>query len=380
MKATKSLRFKLTLWYSLLVLLFCLIFLFGMNLVISKYTENIERDVNQDIEIINPGGMGPIQDFTNRLNQEEREMFLETRYVDVENIRNISFYALIPLTILSFISGYLISGQMLKPLKNLNDEMENLSSKSLGKQIRYEDTGDEISNLIKNFNIMSKRLGSSFNAQREFVENASHELKTPLAIIQSNLDLALEDGNISKKELKEILEESRNSVKYMSKLTEDLLLLSVLESNVEKEEVDIIQILMRCFKNLKTLSEERGFKIKITGKKILVINGNDILLNRAFSNIIENSIKYSDGDNIEVNVKKDKEKKIIEFKDNGKGVPEKDLAKIFDRFYRVDKSRSRKTGGSGIGLSITKKIVESHNGNIYAENIENGFRIVMEFN
>ena len=175
MKATKSLRFKLTLGYSLLVLLFCLLFLLGMNLVISKYTRDIERDVREDVEIMNPGMINPMQNFANRLNEEEKELFLETRYIDVKNIRNISFYVLIPLTLLSFLGGYLISGQMLNPLKDLNDEMENLSTKSLGKQIKYEDTGDEISGLIKNFNRMSERLGLAFKSQKEFVENASHE-------------------------------------------------------------------------------------------------------------------------------------------------------------------------------------------------------------
>ncbi len=379
MKATKSLRFKLTLGYSLLVLLFCLLFLLGMNLVISKYTRDIERDVREDVEIMNPGMINPMQNFANRLSEEEKELFLETRYIDVKNIRNISFYVLIPLTLLSFLGGYLISGQMLNPLKDLNDEMENLSTKSLGKQIKYEDTGDEISGLIKNFNRMSERLGLAFKSQKEFVENASHELKNPLAVIQSNLDLALEDGKISEEELKEILNESRTSVRYMSKLTEDLLLLSALENDIEKEEIDIVQILRNCSKNLKTMAEEKKFKIKITGKKLLVINGNDILLSRAFSNILENSIKYSHGDEVEINVKKENSKKIVEFKDNGQGVPKEDIEKIFDRFYRVDKSRSRKTGGSGIGLSITKKIVEVHDGRVYAENIKNGFRIVMEF-
>jgi two-component system sensor histidine kinase ArlS len=379
MKFAKSLRFKLTLWYSFLVLVFCMVFLVGVNFVVYKYMTNIETDVSGEIRIINPWIRNSVEDFTNRLDQEERELFLETRDEDVKNIRIISFYSLIPLTLLSFLSGYFISGQMLKPLKDLSSEMENLSTKSLGKQIKYEDTGDEISSLIRNFNKMSERLGLSFKSQKEFVENASHELKTPLSVIQSNLDLALEDGKISKKELKEILDESRTSVKYMSKLTEDLLLLSALENDIEKEETDTVQILRNCCKNLKTLAEEKGFKVKITGKKLLVIDGNDILLSRAFSNIMENSIKYSQGSEIEVNVRKENDKKIIEFKDNGNGVPEKDVEKIFDRFYRVDKSRSRKTGGSGIGLSITKKIVEVHNGRIYAENIKNGFRVVMEF-
>jgi signal transduction histidine kinase len=192
------------------------------------------------------------------------------------------------------------------------------------------------------------------------------------------LDLALDDGKITKEEMRNILEESDKSVKFMSKLTEDLLLLSALEGSIEKEDVDVVRILRNCSKNLKTLIEENKFKVKIDGKKIAVIKGNETLLYRAFCNIIENSIKYSEGNEININVKKNNGKWILSFTDNGKGVPEEDIEKIFDRFYRIDKSRSRKTGGSGIGLSITKKIVENHNGNIYAENIDKGFRIVIE--
>ena len=368
----KSLRFKMTLGYSLVVLVFCLIFLVSMNLLISTSAKDLYEGF-----LAGGPGIGRFREFAMGLNQDQRMLFIESRLEDAKNIRTISYYSLIPLTLLSFFSGYFISGQMLKPLKDLNEEIEKLSSKSLGKEIKYEETGDEISGLIKSFNKMSKRLGGSFKSQREFVENASHELKTPLAIIQSNLDLALEDGKVSKKELKDILEASRESVKYMSELTEDLLLLSILEGNIEKEEVDIVRILKGCIRNLKSFAKEEKFKVKIRGEKIFIVDGNEVLLSRAFSNIIENSIKYSGGDKVEINIKK--EEGIIEFKDNGKGVPAKDLKKIFERFYRVDKSRSRKTGGSGIGLSISKRILENHNGDIYAENIKKGFRVVVEF-
>lgn len=377
MKTLKSLRVKLTLWYSLLVFIFCMMFLLTMNIALSKYTNDMQNEVNQDIEINSPN-IGAFQNFTNRLDTEEKELFFETRKEDVANIRIISFYALIPLTILSFVSGYLISGQMLNPLRSLKDEMETLSSKSLGKQLEYEDTGDEISSLIKNFNTMSRRLGDSFKSQREFVENASHELKTPLSVIQSNLDLALDDGKITKKEMREMLEESERSVKYMSKLTEDLLLLSALEGNIEKEEVDIVGVVRNCLKNLRTVMDEKSFRAEVNGKKVCSVLGNDTLLSRAFCNIIENAVKYSEGDKLVINIKKEGDKSIISFTDNGRGVPDDDLEKIFNRFYRVDKSRSRKTGGSGIGLSLTKKIIENHNGKVYAENIDGGFRITVE--
>ena len=130
MKATKSLRFKLTLGYSLLVLLFCLLFLLGMNLVISKYTRDIERDVREDVEIMNPGMINPMQNFANRLNEEEKELFLETRYIDVKNIRNISFYVLIPLTLLSFLGGYLFPDKFLIQFKILKNKWKIFLKKS----------------------------------------------------------------------------------------------------------------------------------------------------------------------------------------------------------------------------------------------------------
>jgi signal transduction histidine kinase len=300
------------------------------------------------------------------LTEDQIELIMESRLEDLKNIRMITLYSIAPLILLSFAGGYSIASLGLKPLEDLNKKMKNKSTDNLGEEIQFEDNEDEISQLIKSFNRMSRRLNKSFESQKEFVENASHELKTPLAVIQANLDTALEDDSISKKELRKILESSKESVKFMNKLTEDLLLLSVLEHKLSSEKVDLNKLLKIIVNQSKNLVDSKNIDIVFVSKsKKTTIIANDVLLKRAFMNIIENAIKYSEASEINIKLEKIRNEEIkITIKDNGKGIPKEHLDKIFDRFYRVDKSRSRNTGGSGLGLSITKKIIERYNGDI----------------
>jgi signal transduction histidine kinase len=315
--------------------------------------------------------MEPRPRFRN-LTEEQIELIMESRLADLNNIRTVTLYSIAPLILLSFIGGYSIASIGLKPLEDLNKEMKNKSTENLSQEIEFVDNGDEISELIKSFNRMSRRLNKSFEAQKEFVENASHELKTPLAIIQANLDTALEDGNISKKELIELLKSSKESVKFMDKLTEDLLLLSVLEHEIEREEINLIPVVEASVEDLSGRLKEKKIKINVdTGAIKSRVIGNSILLQRAIMNILENAIKYSESKEIFLSLEEKENYIYISIKDNGKGIPNSDLEKIFDRFYRVEKSRSRKSGGSGLGLAITKSIIERFGGEITVESSVN---------
>jgi signal transduction histidine kinase len=300
------------------------------------------------------------------LTDEQIELITESRLADLNNIRIITLYSIAPLILLSFAGGYSIASLGLRPLEALNEEMKNKSTKNLGQEIEFEDKGDEISELIKSFNRMSRRLNKSFESQKEFVENASHELKTPLAVIQANLDTALEDDDISKDELIELLKSSKENVKFMDRLTEDLLLLSLLEHKLSSEKVNLSNLLEILVIESKELVKDKNIEITFSDKcSNCTIKANEVLLQRAFMNILENAIKYSEASNISISLNRDKKGKIeIKVVDNGKGIPKKHINKIFDRFYRVDKSRSKKTGGSGLGLSITKKIIERYNGSV----------------
>lgn len=354
-KFFKSLKFKMALLYSGILLVFCAGFLLVMNVFLVNY---MRQDIGAPRMIV----------FDNQiirnLNEEKIELLKTSRENDLANIRLISIYAILPFVILSFAGGYLIADNSLKPLEKLNEKMKQKSTKNLGEAIEFNDNGDEISELIKSFNDMSLQLSKSFEAQKEFVENASHELKTPLAIIQANVDGILADSNIPKEDLFNMLDDSKKSIIFMNKLTEDLLLLSLVDVEFAKEKLNLRNVLDSAVIDARKLVGGREFNIKFNDGHDIEIMGNEVLLKRAFQNLIENSMKYSKGKELNIDVKKEKRVISITFKDDGVGVPKDVQGKIFDRFYRVDKSRSRKTGGSGLGLAITKEIIEKHNGHI----------------
>jgi signal transduction histidine kinase len=294
------------------------------------------------------------------------ELFLESRHEDLKTIREISLISLLPLTILSFAGGYVIADQMLRPLKRLNTTIEEITAENLSNRIPYEDTGDEISELIRNFNSMISRLDRTFENQRQFVENASHELKTPLAIIQTNLESALVSKSLTKKEVTGLIKTANSSSKFMDKLIEDLLLLSTLDQDIKKTKINVASILGMSAKNLRPIAKDQSITIKTDiPSKSMKSKGNSVLLQRAFMNVIENAIKYSPKKStVKISAKKSGGNIVISVSDSGSGIPKKHRKKIFERFYRVDKSRSRKTGGTGLGLAITKEIIELHDGTI----------------
>ncbi|KUK66926.1 MAG: hypothetical protein XD87_0419 [candidate division WS6 bacterium 36_33] len=367
MKFTKSLKFKLTIWYSLLLSLFSLLFVLVVNILIADYMQSWTPENEFPAESF--WGQRFDRPRFRALSEEQQAIIMESRMEDLENIRRISIYMIFPLVLMSFGGGYLIAIVMLRPLEKLNEQIEKKETENLNEEIVFVDNGDEISQLIKSFNKMSRRLGKSFDSQKGFVENASHEIKTPLSVIQANIDTILDKKGVSKEETRELLLNSKKQIKFMSDLTEDLLLLSSISNvrfSIKFEKINMADVIEEAIGTLNESIEKNGFKIerRIPDKKYFV-NGNRTLLIRAITNIIENSIKYSEGERIDVRVFSKRENIHISIKDDGRGIPEDKAKEIFERFYRLDKGRSRKEGGSGLGLAITKEIVERHRGSVY---------------
>lgn len=365
LKMFKTIRFKLTAWYSALLILLSLVFIVSINVIITNHFHS--EPAIPDF-ILGPKARTVIERRWRNLDEERRDLVQEYRQKDLRKIREISILSFIPLTALSFAGGYIIAGQMLKPIQKLNTATREISAKNLGKQIDHEDTGDEISELIDNFNKMITRLDISFTAQKEFVENASHELKTPLAIIQTNLETALTDPKISHNSASLLIKTSLNSTDFMNKLIEDLLLLALLENQIRKTPAAISDIVQNATEYLKPLAGKQKIKLDLkiaTAAQNVKMQANHELMQRAFMNVIENAIKYSPkGETVHINVKTRKNNICLEVQDHGIGIAHEEENKIFERFYRIDKSRSRKTGGAGLGLAITKKIIHLHNGKI----------------
>lgn len=371
MKFHKTIRFQLTVSYSLLFIISNLFFIIIANYIISAhYHDQLPQfmEFGPQPEIIMPNGL----EFDNGTFDFEETM-RQTRENDLQQIQRVLWLSFIFLTGLSFASGYIIAGRMLKPIKKINETTKEINSHNLDRQIVHQDTGDEISEMINNINSMISRLNEAFALQKQFVENASHELKTPLAIIRTNLDVAILDQDTKLANNNYISTALKSSI-LMNKLIEDLLLLSLADRDVKYEEIDVKELLKELTNQLKLIAQNKNvsLELKIADIKNSKISGNKALLQRAIMNIIENAINYSkEKGEIIIKLEQKDNKYAISIIDNGIGIPADKINKVFERFYRVDKSRSRKSGGSGLGLAITKKIIELHKGTIKINSVVN---------
>ncbi|MFC1686432.1 HAMP domain-containing protein, partial [Patescibacteria group bacterium] len=252
MRFFKTIRFKLTLWYSLFLVILSFLFVFSVNLVVTQHYAkdpiNHFRKTRLERMLSKPPG-GPLNNF-----QGTKEVIEEIRQDDLNRLRQLSWIAFGVLVVLSFGGGYFIAGRMLSPLKKINETAKRINAQNLHTKIKHPDVDDEIGELIGNFNKMIARLNRSFDLQKQFVENASHELKTPLAIAQTNLDSALSKKKVSKKDLESSAQITLQSIKFMDKLIEDLLLLSLSEKDIKFKKINLTGILKNSVEHLNSLT------------------------------------------------------------------------------------------------------------------------------
>ncbi|KRG10161.1 HAMP domain-containing sensor histidine kinase [Staphylococcus sp. NAM3COL9] len=288
-------------------------------------------------------------------------------------VNSLYFIALIFGIIATFITAiisYFFSSQITKPLILMSNKMQQIRRDGFQEQVELTTNYEETDNLIVTFNEMMFQLEESFNQQRQFVEDASHELRTPLQIIQGHLNLIQRWGKKDAAILEESLDISLEEMMRITKLVEELLLLTKDNNNSrdgEIENVDINQEITARIKSLKQLHQDYKFEFEAYPKP-LNIKINRYQLEQILIIFIDNAMKY-DQHNKHIHIQTNlRNKQIsIEITDHGVGIPKEDIEFIFDRFYRVDKSRSRKLGGNGLGLSIAKKIIELNQGTIQVE-------------
>ncbi|WP_432716946.1 HAMP domain-containing histidine kinase [Staphylococcus equorum] len=288
-------------------------------------------------------------------------------------VNSLYFIALIFGIIATFITAivsYFFSSQITKPLILMSNKMQQIRRDGFQEKVELNTNYEETDNLIVTFNEMMFQLEESFNQQRQFVEDASHELRTPLQIIQGHLNLIQRWGKKDAAILEESLDISLEEMIRITKLVEELLLLTKDNNNSrdgEIENVDINQEITSRIKSLKQLHQDYKFEFEAFPKP-LNIKINRYQLEQILIIFIDNAMKY-DQHNKHIHIQTNlRNKQIsIEITDHGVGIPKEDIEFIFDRFYRVDKSRSRKLGGNGLGLSIAKKIIELNHGTIHVE-------------
>lgn len=273
-------------------------------------------------------------------------------------------------TIITAGVSYIFSSQITKPIVTMSNKMNQIRRDGFQNKLELTTNYEETDNLIDTFNEMMYQIEESFNQQRQFVEDASHELRTPLQIIQGHLNLIQRWGKKDPAVLEESLNISIEEVNRITKLVEELLLLTkdrVNHNVLECENVDVNSEIQSRVKSLQHLHPDYTFETHLATKPIqLKINRHQF--EQLLLIFIDNAMKYdTEHKYIEIVTQLKNKMIMIDITDHGMGIPKADLEFIFDRFYRVDKSRARSQGGNGLGLSIAEKIVQLNGGMIQVE-------------
>lgn len=287
------------------------------------------------------------------------------------------WYIALAVTVLGGAVAYFVSGRALKPLKRFTEKAECVQLQSLTEITLSEDEAVEFSRLSRAVNQMLLRLNQAFDAQQQFVGNAAHELRTPLALMQARLDLYMstDHGDICP-ETAETLAMMREQTERLSRMVRTLLDMSELKTVPRTDRIQIAPMIEEVLADLSPLAEKSGVKLAQSGGD-LWITGSDVLVYRAIFNLVENGVKYNcPGGSVCVAVSRRGEEAVIEVKDTGCGIPENFRESVFQPFFRVDKSRSREKGGVGLGLSLVWEIAHLHGGDVRVrENGESGTAI-----
>lgn len=271
-------------------------------------------------------------------------------------------------TLLALLGGvvtYYIVGHALKPLKKFSDKIEEVQAQNLSDSRIEENEVKELNQLSVSYNKMLERLSEAFEMQRQFTANAAHELRTPLALMQVQLDLYNSTKHPGNDEctghtIAMITEQNER----LSKVVKTLLDMSELRITVRDEKIMVDALVEEVLEDLEPLAAEKN--VELIGKcKPVTMTGSDILIYRLVYNLVENAIKYNHPEGKVTVTACQKEKKVIlSVADTGSGIPGELRERVFEPFFRVDKSRSRELGGVGLGLALVHEIVKAHDGSI----------------
>ena len=293
--------------------------------------------------------------------------------------RTTNWYITAAVTVLSGILAYFVSGHALKPLHSFASQVERVQMNNLADMRIDEDALPEFKQLSQSFNQMLERLNDAFAAQRQFTGNAAHELRTPLALLQAQLELFPAEHPDMQPETAEFLSLLREQTERLTRLTKTLLEMSNLRQVARNERIRLAPMIEEIFTDLAPLSDKCGVTLTAEGDGLMT--GSDALIYRLIFNLTENAVKYNrPGGSVRVSVAQEPEKLLIRVSDNGCGIPEEYQQSIFQPFFRVDKSRSREYGGAGLGLSLVWEIADIHGGSVRVEeSSKNGTVIAAEF-
>ena len=285
------------------------------------------------------------------------------------------------LALLGGVATYFISGHALRPIRELSDKIEKVQAQNLADSRIEENQVKELNQLSVSYNRMLERLSDAFEIQRQFTANAAHELRTPLALMQVQLDLyhsnSHPDNDADTVQMIKMVAEQNDR---LNKMVKTLLDMSELQTVGRDDEIILDALVDEVLEDLEPLAE--GKNIRLIGKcKDITMVGSDILIYRLVYNLVENAIKYNhSGGQVTVTADRKEKHVYLSVKDTGAGIPEELKERVFEPFFRVDKSRSRELGGVGLGLALVCEIVRVHDGSIMVKSNPSGgtiFEVVL---
>ena len=368
-----SLQWRLTIITTLLIAMICgslTIFIYKNGVYYIDSLQNTVDAKSEDNNEKNP------DEIYISIPDEEWNNFAKNFSIQVYNNKaDYKKSSLLFSTLLSLLGGvitFFISGHALKPLYDFSKKIEEVQAQNLSDSRIEENKFSELNQLSVSYNKMLERLSEAFKLQRQFTANAAHELRTPLAVMQLQIDLYNSskhpDNDTSAQQTISMITEQ---TERLSKMVRTLLDMSELQTIARDEEIAIAALVEEVLADLEPLAQEKGINLIEKCDNVLLM-GCDILIYRLVYNLVENAIKYNFSDGtVTVTATQQNSQLHLTVEDTGNGIPEELKERIFEPFFRLDKSRSRELGGVGLGLALVREIVRVHNGSILVKNNAN---------
>lgn len=359
-----SLQLKLTLLLSLLMIVSCVLMYFFIS---HSAVSGMDGLQNYMIKVEPQDGDSPIT-----FNVDPKALFPQFQQEIQETKEAFLLRSVIATTIIILLSSvctYFLTKKALAPLQKLTGEVSQIQAQNLSTQLPVPNSKDEIAQLTSSFNEMLTRLDNAFSTQKQFSANAAHELRTPLAVLQTNLEVFEKKQKPEMIEYRQLFTMIKEQTARLSQLVGTLLDMTNLKSVPRTDQVSLEELVDEVFCDLDPIAEKAGISIHFNDSSNqdlhTDVTGSYVLLYRAVYNLVENAIKYNrPHGSVSVSVKQENGQAMVLVTDTGIGISPENQKKIFDPFFRVDKSRSRAMGGAGLGLALVDSIAKEHRGTV----------------
>lgn len=365
-KKRRTLQMQITMVVAAVLLLVGIILTVNSIYSANNYYGNIDAFAGPDAIVTQN------KDSNKSKTQINEEQMMEDEVTLADRLRSFSIQGIVVMlgVILAAVAfTYWITGKMMRPLYELTDSIRYMDESRLSRQVQIKAPTEEVYQLTVSYNHMLRRLEESFEAERRFASNAAHELKTPLAIMKTSVQVLTMDDTPSVEDYEEFTQDVKASVERLIKTVDGLLLLADRQEWGGKETIDLKEMQKEIALHLAERAKQNKVRIQVEGTKSEAV-GNKVLFYRIFYNIIENAVKYSrPGGTVFIETGIVEGRPSVKVSDQGIGMKEETIRNIFEPFYREDKSRSQKIDGAGIGMSIVKMMLDKVEGTIDIDSV-----------